>query len=152
RAFSKVRLREPSARFEIWGTGPARASLAELISRLKLDGCVTLKGFTSSPEIQFARASLSVVTSKFEGFGLVLIESLACGTPVAAYDVKYGPHEIIDDENGRLVHDGDEDSLANAISDLLLNGTDRERAASRQTARRYSREVWARRWEDVASS
>lgn len=147
RAFELVKATVPEARFEIWGTGPARGKLQALIEDLGLEDSVSLEGLTDDPLRQFARASLSVVTSKFEGFGLVLLESFACGTPVVAYEVNYGPREVVTDRNGRLVPDADMSSLATAIQELLIVGDGGVRDEARDTARHYSRIEWADRWE-----
>jgi poly(glycerol-phosphate) alpha-glucosyltransferase len=75
-----------------------------------------------------------VLTSRYEGFGLVVLESIAHGCPVVAYDVKYGPADIIRDGiNGLLVEAGNIDALAAAIIQVLTDTPLRSRLAEGTT-------------------
>lgn len=61
-------------------------------------------------------------TSKMEGFGLAILESLSVGTPVISYDVDYGPSELIQDGfNGYLVPQGDINQMVEKVDQLLNN-------------------------------
>lgn len=122
RAFERVAAEYPIARYRIYGEGPERNSLQAEIDRLGLRDIVTLEGHTPNPLDQFVVAEASLLTTKYEGFGLVITESLACGTPVIAYDVIYGPRDIIiNGVNGILVPSGDIDDLSKAILSVLQN-------------------------------
>src|SRR5699024_11168689 len=86
------------------------------------------KGFSSNPKSVFQSASCSILTSLREGFGMVITESMAEGTPVISYLIKYGPKDIIKDGvNGFLVKDGDKEELANKIIDILTNDEMRDK-------------------------
>ena len=101
---------------EIYGTGEEQEKLEQLIASYQLQDKVFLKGKTTEPEAVFARSKASFLTSQYEGFGLVIIESLNNGCPVVAYDVKYGPRDLITDgENGLLIQPDDIESLAEAM-------------------------------------
>lgn len=146
RAFAKVLPNFPDARYEIWGSGPAKARLQSLIDEMGLNENVSLKGHTAEPLMQFSRAAASILTSKYEGFGLVITESFACGTPVIAYDVIYGPRDVISPSNGTLVPDGNIEALASAMTESLAGSWHAKSSGARESASQYSRERWATGW------
>lgn len=116
RAVSAACESEPGLRVDIYGDGGMQSELAELIGTNNAEDHVALRGFDSNAKNRFRNASFSLLTSKQEGQGLVLLESMSAGCIPIAYDIKYGPADIITDGvDGFLVPDGDIDALANAI-------------------------------------
>lgn len=112
----------PLLRFEIFGEGSLEAELKNKIEFLELDAHVNLMGRTNTPLKELARANLSVLATRFEGFGIAIAESMAVGTPVVSFDCRYGPSDMIDDEySGRLVPAQDFDALVKALTDLLAD-------------------------------
>ena len=151
-AFARVVREVPDARLEIYGRGPDENALRSLISRHGLGRSVKLKGYTTNPSAVYRRAALSLLTSRYEGFGLVVVEALAHGCPVVSYDLKYGPADIIEDGvDGYLVPLGDVDALARREVELL--GDYATRAAMSQAAQpaatRFSPESFVARWSAV---
>jgi hypothetical protein len=131
RAFAEVRRRRP-ARLVILGDGPLRPELEALAGELGVGGDVALPGFVANPYAYMARASVFALSSAWEGFGNVLVEALACGTPVVAADCPSGPGEILDGGRfGRLVPVGDPEALARAILGTLDRPPDPEVARGR---------------------
>lgn len=119
RAFAHLR-KDRRARLVILGEGGQRGDLEALIESLGLTGEILLPGFVDNPYAWMRRASLFVLSSAYEGFGIVLVEAMACGTPVVSTDCPSGPAEIL--ENGRwgaLVPVADVAALANAMSSSL---------------------------------
>ncbi len=115
RAFAIVRKELPS-RLVILGEGEKRQRLEALIKNLGMEQDVALPGFVSNPYKYMKRAAVFVLSSKWEGLPTVLIEALACGTPVVSTDCPSGPREILDNgKYGALVPVGDLEALANAI-------------------------------------
>lgn len=107
-------------RLLILGEGEERPYLEQLIGELGLTGRVALGGEVDNPYAYMARASLLVLSSAWEGFGNVLVEAMAVGTPVVATDCPHGPGEILDKGRfGTLVPVGDAGTLAVAISGAL---------------------------------
>lgn len=114
RAFARVRARR-RARLVILGEGSERPRLERLAVTLGIDADVQMPGFVGNPYRYMRRAAVFALTSRWEGFGNVLVEAMACGTPVVSTDC-YGPREILEDgHHGLLVPVGDAESLAGAI-------------------------------------
>ena len=81
---------------------------------------IIIHEYTTNIEEILSKASLSILTSKTEGFCLSLLESIACGCPAVSYDIKYGPAELIQNNlNGYLVPYGDKEEFASKIIDIL---------------------------------
>ena len=115
RAFAKLRAQRP-ARLMILGESELRPALEALARQLGIDVDVALPGFTDNPYAYMRRAALFVLSSRFEGFGNVLAEAMACGTPVVSTDCPSGPAEILEGGKwGRLVPVGDVEALAEAM-------------------------------------
>lgn len=119
RAFAAVVAAVPGARLDVYGEGAERAALQGLIDELGLAAHVALRGATDEPERVLDEASALVFTSAFEGQGLAVVEALAHGCPVVAYDIRYGPHDALSAGGGILVPDGDVDALAAALVRVL---------------------------------
>jgi glycosyltransferase involved in cell wall biosynthesis len=115
RAFARVRQVRP-CRLIIAGTGRQAAKLQQLTEKLNLAEAVDLIGFVANPYAWLARASVFVLSSRWEGCPNVLIEALATGTPVVATDCISGPATVLQDGRyGRLVAVGDDAALSAAI-------------------------------------
>ena len=130
RAFARVVAEVPGARLELWGEGAQREALEALVVELGLGGSVALPGLTTDPGAVLDRAAVYLTTSAFEGQGLALAEALAHGTPVVAYDIRYGPRDMLARGGGILVPDADEDALAEALRRVLTDAALRERLST----------------------
>ena len=104
----------------ILGDGPCREQLKQLIANLELEINVSLPGFYTNPYPWYRSADLFVLSSKWEGFGNVIVEALGCGLPVVSTDCPGGPAEILDNGYyGDLIKVGDVVALADAIKKSL---------------------------------
>jgi glycosyltransferase involved in cell wall biosynthesis len=124
-------VKETDARLIIMGEGPLGPDIRALVHSRQLDDRVHLVGFQPNPYAYMARASAFILASRFEGFGIVLAEALACGAPIVSTDCRSGPAEIL--ENGRcglLVPVGDPQGMAHAALRVL-----RDRALASQLRR-----------------
>ena len=152
RAWPRVARERPDWTLRIYGSGPGRAELEQLIAEHDLGEHVRLEGATKRMGTKMAEGSLFVLSSRFEGFGMVIVEAMSKGLPVVSFDCPRGPAEIIDDgRDGVLVPDGDVDALAEAVIDLT---GDRERlrrlgAAALQKAAAYDLPAIGARWDDL---
>jgi glycosyltransferase involved in cell wall biosynthesis len=123
RAFAQVRQARP-ARLLILGEGPDRPALEALANQLGLGDDVALPGFVENPYAYMSRASLYVLSSRWEGLPTVLIEALYCGPPIVATDCPSGPREILaGGRHGSLVPVGDVTALTQAIEAGLAGKT-----------------------------
>lgn len=111
----------------ILGEGPLRPSLESQVRSRGLAAAISLPGFVAEPVPWMSHANLLALTSRWEGFGNVLVEAMACGTPVVATDCPSGPREILQDGRfGPLVAPGDVPGLARAIGAVLRNPPPRQ--------------------------
>jgi len=121
KAFSLV-LKKMDARLIILGEGSQRLALESLISSLGLLNTVSLPGFIKNPYCYMTRSHVFVLSSRWEGLGNVLIESLMLGTPVVSTDCPSGPAEILEDGKfGHLVPVNNAEEMAEAIIAVLEN-------------------------------
>ena len=116
----------PEARLAILGSGPLEAETRRLVAELGLDDAVTLPGRTDIRD-WLERADVFVHTSRWEGFGIVLLEAMLAGLPIVATRVSAVPEVVADGETGMLVEPGDDAGVAAALGALLA---DRGRATA----------------------
>lgn len=151
-AFAIAAEQVPAARFDIYGEGPLLSQLRSLATELGVADRVSFRGQTDRPLDVLASATASVLSSRYEGWGLVLTESMSVGTPAIAYDINYGPDEIIRHEvDGLLVPPGDTDALAAAMV-RMLNDPDYAAASgrrAREVTERFSHQRWRDNWTEL---
>ncbi len=150
-AVALLRARLPAQLF-ILGTGDREASLRALIAEKQLERVVTFAGFQRNPWQYIARADVFALSSRYEGFGNVLVEAMACGVPVVATSSP-GTREIVTDGvDGLLVDRHEPAALAAALARVLEEPGLRARMAGE--ARRQRRQIRAaassrRRYDSV---
>ncbi|WP_380879471.1 glycosyl transferase [Sphingomonas sp. DBB INV C78] len=148
-AYSKVATDYPDWRLVIWGEGPERGSLEYLRQSLDLADRVSLPGVSYQPGGWVDRSSMFVLSSRYEGWGNALMEALAAGLPVVAFDCDWGPRTMIDHGvNGWLVPNGDVDALAEALRGLMADPSLRATLgqAAQGASERYSVESVTQQW------
>lgn len=127
RAFSRVAKERP-ARLVILGRGRQKKNLSGLARELGMGDDVYFLGFKQNPYKYMARADIFALTSAWEGFGIVVVEAMACGLPVISTRYPGGSQELIKNgENGLLVPLGDEAALAKGMLALLADKELREK-------------------------
>jgi len=137
-----------NVRLALLGDGPLKADLQQQIDRLGLCDRATILPVDLNPWRYMARASVLVLSSLFEGFGNVLVEAMATGTPVVSVDCPDGPADILGHGKwGRLVPSGDAGALAAAIEDTLTDPGDPQSRQAR--AMEYSAQSIAMRYRDL---
>ena len=153
-AFARVHEKLPQARLELWGTGPDLPALRQQVADLGLRNVVLLKGFTRNPAEVYQRASLCLISSRFEGISLTLLEAMSYGCPVASYHLRYGPPDVITDGvDGFLAPYGDRRALADQIVEALSDPARLARVsqAARTRAADFSEDAFAARWAALFS-
>ena len=140
RAFARVRTTVPEARLAILGSGPFEAETRRLVAELGLDDAVTLPGRTDIRD-WLERADVFVHTSRWEGFGIVLLEAMLAGLPVVATRVSAVPEVVADGETGMLVEPGDVAGVAEVLGALLADSG--RATALGEAGRRRAREEFS---------
>lgn len=120
--FSKVNKDFPDWELNIFGEGNLKESLQSQIDFLDLHKKIHLKGTTDNIDKEIRNSSFLVMSSIYEGFGMVLIEALKNGVPCISYDCPAGPSDIIiNDLNGLLIPNQDEVEMEYAMRKLIEN-------------------------------
>lgn len=121
-AFALIAKKHPYLRLKFVGQGPLEDALKKQADELGLKDRVDFEGFQTDVIPYYRNAAVTLLTSNYEGFPNVLIESIVLGTPVVSFDCPSGPREILDyGKDGKLIPPGDIEGLATAIEDVLSN-------------------------------
>lgn len=140
---------------DIFGQGEWHDMLQRMIEDKNLSRVARIHRPTNAIWDEYAHSSILVMSSNYEGFGMVLVEAMACGVPVIAFDCKCGPKDIIENGvNGILVPDGDIDGLARAMQMLMEDGQRREAMSrnARKVTVKYSEEAVMAKWVNLFRS
>ncbi|MHC8605677.1 glycosyltransferase family 4 protein [Arenicellales bacterium IMCC58067] len=150
-AFSKIASDYPDWTLELFGEGPSEVSLKKKVKALGLSDQITINRPTFKIDREYQNASFLVLTSRYEGLPMVLIEALCFGLPAIAFDCQNGPREIIrNGETGYLVAAGDVDEFANRMAQLITSSEIREKMSenSLQHAKNFSLEHICKTWKN----
>lgn len=154
-AWAKIERQCPDWMLVVYGDGD-RAPYEQMMRNLGIDTsrCL-LNGPTTDIQREYVNSSLFVFTSRFEGFGMVLVEAMACGLPVVSFACPCGPKDIVrDGEDGFLVENGNIDELVQQLMKLMVDHRLRTAFArhAQQNAQRFNIEQTALRWKSVFES
>ncbi len=151
-AFEEALREHPDWKLRIYGSGPQGRRLRNVILRRGLYNSIYLMGRTDRIGEELAKASIFCLSSRFEGFGMVLIEAMSKGLAVVSFDCPRGPSDIITSgRDGLLVSDGDVGALARALSQVMGDPDGRRRmgAAALGTVKAYLPETVGREWQEL---
>ncbi|MEY2692525.1 MAG: hypothetical protein RIT03_915 [Bacteroidota bacterium] len=145
----------PDWSLEIYGKADEKQGMFQLAKQLQIENNVRF--FEPVPDIatRFLASSVFAFSSRFEGFGMVLIEAMACGVPCVSYDCPCGPKDIIrSDEDGFLVPNHDLDDFTQKLLQLIENQELRNKmgAQAKINVQRYLPEVVVKQWDELFRS
>lgn len=149
RAFGDVAAAHPAWNLVVVGDGPEAQRLASLIAALGLEDRVSMPGWVADPRSWYRSADAFVLSSRWEGFGNVVLEAMASGLSVVSYACPDGPADIIDHERtGLLVEPESVDALAAGLDRLLGDASLREclAANAREAVGQYRVDAILQRW------
>jgi glycosyltransferase involved in cell wall biosynthesis len=119
-SWAQIADRHPDWLLRIWGDGPDRVALETLAHDLGVANSVEMPGVSSAPGRWIEEADAFVLSSRFEGWGLVLGEAMAAGLPCVSFDCPFGPADMITDgKDGLLIEEGNIQEMAEALSRLM---------------------------------
>ena len=119
-AWRKVVDKHPDWVLKIYGEGWMRQQLQDMVEELGLSGSCMLEKPVSDIVAKYRESSIFVLSSRFEGMALVIVEAMGCGLPIVSFACHCGPRDVISEEvDGLLVPEGDIDGLAEAMNRLI---------------------------------
>ncbi|EKS70705.1 MULTISPECIES: glycosyltransferase family 4 protein [Caballeronia] len=137
----------------IWGEGPERAVLEAQVAQLKMNERVLMPGKTTTPWEEMARSDAFVLSSRYEGLPMAMLEGMALGLATVAFDCKSGPRELTrDGQDGLLVPAGDKAALIDALRRVMSDEALRAelgRKAAASVRQRYSSPAILRQWDAI---
>ena len=151
-AWKTVDSAHPDWTLSIFGKGSQKEALENQIKAEGLSGKVILEGNTSDMRKELLDSSCLVMSSRFEGFPMILLEALATGLPIVSYDCPKGPSEIITTGvNGYLAKVGDTVELAQGICDIISDDALRRHfgSASMRRSEDFTLEKTMERWDSL---
>ncbi|MFF0725568.1 glycosyltransferase family 4 protein [Streptomyces sp. NPDC004134] len=154
-AFAQAVATRPDWQLRIFGTGDKEPQLRRLIEQHHVYNHAFLMGFTARLDDELAKASMFVLSSRFEGLPMVMIESMTHGLPVVSYDCPTGPADVLTDgREGLLVPPKNVDALAVAMGQMMDDEGMRADMgmAALAKSRMYAPEAVHPRWEELFAS
>lgn len=153
-AWSLIEKEAPDWKLDIYGQGPLQEKLQRRIDELGLKN-IKLNGFSDDIHKEYMNSSLFFLSSRYEGFVLVLMEAMATGLPAVSFCCKEGPEETIDDGiNGYLVEEGNIQQFADCAIKLMKNETLLKQFASKtkKDLDRFNTDIIMNQWVRLLNS
>lgn len=149
-AWSVVHQKHPDWELHVYGSGELHDQVVQWIRERHLEDTIILHEPVDNIKEKYLESSIAVLSSRYEGFSLVLLEAMACGVPFVSFDCPHGPRNIIrNGEDGLLVEYLNSQALADGICQLIEDESLRKRlgANAKKNIGRFSRESVMRQWE-----
>lgn len=148
-AWARVHAVHPEWKLDIFGNGELKQPLVEQIATYKLGDAVRICPPTKEIDAEYRNSSFLVLSSRYEGLPMVMLEAMNAGLPVVAFACKCGPRDLIDDgENGLLIPEGDTKKFAEGILKLIENADLRQSFGQRAfvSSLRYGEDTVMKQW------
>ena len=154
-AWSALFRRHPDWTLDIYGEGEERTRLQTMTDRYGMEQSMHLKGISDDIYEEYMGSAFYVMSSRYEGWGLVLVEGMSCGLPCVSFDCPHGPSDIITDgKDGFLVESGNVSMLAEKMERLINDAELRQDMArnAREKSAQFKKEKIMHRWETLFES
>lgn len=151
-AWKIVNSNHPDWIINIYGSGELKEQVKKLIEQAGLQNTMLMHEPTDDIMDKYMESSICVVSSRYEGFSMVILEAMACGLPVISFDCPHGPRNIIKNgEDGILVEHLNSQALANNICYLIEHPEDRKALGekAKENIKRFSRDNVMKQWTDL---
>lgn len=151
-AWSYVHKNHPDWKLDIYGYGELKEEMTRSIATLDLTDVISINEPTNEIIQKYLESSIYIMSSRFEGFGMVLLEAMACGVPCISFDCPYGPADIIrNGEDGFLVEHLNTRALANSICQLIEQPELRKQFGekAKRNIIRYSKDNVMKQWTEL---
>lgn len=151
-AWDIVHQRHPDWKLHVYGSGELHDLVVQWIQERHLEDTIILHDPVDNIKEKYLESSIAVLSSRYEGFSLVILEAMSCGVPIVSFDCPHGPRNIIQNgEDGLLVDYLNTQALANGICQLIEDESLRKRFGfnAKKNIGRFSRESVMRQWEDL---
>ncbi len=155
KSWKQIHDKHPDWELSIYGTFDPTGSLNEQAKELQIESSVHFYEPVKTIQEKFLESSVFVFSSRFEGFGMVLIEAMACGVPCVSFDCPYGPADIIQhNKDGLLVTNGDCNAFALRVIELIEDKKRRQEMGrtAKENVKRYLPEAILTLWDDLFKS
>lgn len=146
--FYKSKVWEQGYVLKFFGRGKYHENILNKIKEYNINNFVEIISNENDPDIIYKKASLLILTSRYEGFGMVLVEAMSRGIPCVSYDCPHGPSDIlINGVNGYLVNNGDRDDFINKVDEVLLNNYPLIQVV--ESVRKFEIENISKKWQKI---
>ena len=154
RIWKNVYTRHPNWQLDIYGEGTLKNELQTQIQQEQISN-ITIHPFTDNISKEYANSSICVLTSRFEGFSLVLLEAMRHGVPCVTFDCPYGPSGVVDNgKNGYVIENDNIELFAEKLSELMDHPETRKSFSEMAIvkAKIFDKEVIMRQWKSLFES
>ena len=151
-SWAVVHDKHPDWQLHIFGSGSKEHQLTELIAFYGLEDTITIHPYTSAIDREYSNSSIFALSSRFEGFGLVLLEAMQSGLPCVTFDCPFGPGEVVvDNQTGFVVADGDVAAFADRLCCLIEDEALRKRfsEAAVERVKHYDVQMVMNQWKTL---
>ena len=151
-AWEIVHQRHPDWILNIYGSGELRGQVIKWIREKHLESSIMMNDPVDNIMEKYLESSICVLSSRYEGFSLVILEAMSCGVPVVSFDCPYGPRNIIKNgEDGILIEPHNYQALVEGICQLIENKSLRMQLGinARKNVLRFSQDSIMEQWEKL---
>ena len=151
-AWSIVNMKHPDWTLHAYGAGELKDDIQNQIDKAGLNGKMILHNPALNIIEKYLESSIYVMSSRYEGFGMVLVEAMECGLPCVSFDCPYGASDIIrDGEDGYVVDYLNSQQLAFRICELIENDDQRKSFGknAKRNIQRYKQDLVMKQWTDL---